>query len=206
MKEYPSISREVSHHDLYFYCFDKLDGSQIRAEWCRKNGFYKFGSRGRLMDQNDPLLGEAVSLIQDGWAKELNYVYRDRRYDRAIAFFEFWGPNSFAGMHEIEPHQTTLIDVAPYKKGILFPKEFLDLFGHLPIAKLLHQGKVNQEFVQLVQSGQLEGMTFEGTVCKARNPKAKTSLPVMFKIKNLAWLAKLKKKCGLNLRLFEQLQ
>ena len=43
MKGYPSIPREVQH-SLNVYAFDKLDGSQIRAEWTQKNGFFKFGS------------------------------------------------------------------------------------------------------------------------------------------------------------------
>jgi hypothetical protein len=43
MKTYPSISRDIVGQPIY--AFDKLDGSNIRAEWSKKNGFHKFGSR-----------------------------------------------------------------------------------------------------------------------------------------------------------------
>ncbi len=43
MKTYQSIEHTVSH-DIPVIVFDKLDGSNIRAEWNRKQKkFYKFG-------------------------------------------------------------------------------------------------------------------------------------------------------------------
>ena len=51
MKQYPKI--------LYFdqapineqcYAFDKIDGSNFRAEWSKKRGWYKFGTRNTMIN------------------------------------------------------------------------------------------------------------------------------------------------------------
>lgn len=128
MKEYPSIPREIDR-DLLVYAFDKLDGSNIRAEWSRKTGFYKFGSRTVLIDEKSSL-GEAIGLIRNKYEKGLSKVFRDQRLERAICFFEFFGPNSFAGFHHPEPHDVVLIDVNPHKKGIDPPVDFICTYLH----------------------------------------------------------------------------
>ena len=51
MKEYPSIPYRI-HGDLDIIAFGKYDGSNIRAEWSQKKGFYKFGTRKRLLDES----------------------------------------------------------------------------------------------------------------------------------------------------------
>lgn len=58
MKEYPSIPAAadlLARPDAYlgqpFVAFDKLDGSNIRAEWDRKKGWLRFGSRRRLLER-----------------------------------------------------------------------------------------------------------------------------------------------------------
>ena len=50
MKSYRSIpfANKIPENET-FYVFDKLDGSNIRAEWNPKKGFYKFGSRSQLL-------------------------------------------------------------------------------------------------------------------------------------------------------------
>ncbi|HEC72073.1 MAG: hypothetical protein ACTSW7_00870 [Candidatus Thorarchaeota archaeon] len=163
MKTYPEISR-VIRKGLSCYVFDKIDGSQIRAEWSRKQGFYKFGTRKRLLGEDDPLLGEARNLFMLKYEDTLAAIFRMNRWDRAIAFCEFHGENSFAGLHEDEEHTVTLFDVAYQKKGILSPRDYLKLFGHLDIAKLLHRGNVNAEFIATVENGTLPFMTFEGVL------------------------------------------
>ena len=71
MKEYPSIlsatdllARSGDYLGRPFVAFDKLDGSNIRAEWDRKKGWHRFGSRRRLLDPSLPLLGQAIRLIR----------------------------------------------------------------------------------------------------------------------------------------------
>ena len=100
-------------------------------------------------------------MISDLFLEELNNIFRNERYEKVIAFFEFYGPNSFAGHHPdpVEDMKPTLIDVAPYKKGIIPPKEFVKWFGHLDIPKLLYRGKANENFVRSVRRSELEGMT-----------------------------------------------
>ena len=117
MKEYPSIANVVQN--IPVYAFDKIDGSNIRAEWSRKKEFYKFGSRHRLLGDDDPLLGEAIEIINNKYHDDLSRIFVNQRHERCIVFFEFYGANSFAGNHCDEPHDVKLIDVNPYKKGIL---------------------------------------------------------------------------------------
>ena len=203
MKQYPTIDRQIQR-GIKAYVFDKLDGSHIRAEWNRKNGFYKFGSRKRLVGTDQLFLPEAESLIRKA-EDELIKVFKKQRYEKVICFLEFWGKNSFAGKHIEEPHFITLIDVNPHKKGILLPKEFLKLFSHLDItAKLLYHGNINQPFIDLVKENKLEGITMEGVVCKTL-PSKKGYPPTMFKIKTKAWIQKLKEYCKGNEKLFNEL-
>jgi hypothetical protein len=189
--------------DRPIYAFDKLDGSNIRAEWSKKRGFYKFGKRHGLVDETDPMLGEAKGLVLEG-AEALARILTDNRWQQSVCFFEFHGPNSFAGSHADEPHQVTLIDVAVDKRGILDPRDFLKHFADkVPTAPLLYQGNPNQPFLESVRSGQLEGMTFEGVICKGG--LVSPGRPLMFKVKNRAWVDRVKGKFADRPDLIEKL-
>ena len=67
-----------------------------------------------------------------------------------------------------------LFDVNPIKKGMLGPKEFLDLFGHLKVAELVYQGLVTPEFIMAVRKEtipiasqyEIRPEIPEGVVCK----------------------------------------
>jgi len=204
MKSYPTITKDI-RSDLYIYAFDKLDGSNIRAEWSKERGFYKFGTRNHIISDKDKQFGESVTLIHDKYEADLAMVFKDNRWRNVICFFEYYGPSSFAGRHvDSETKTVTLFDVNPYKEGLLDPQVFIKLFGHLDIPKVLYEGYVNSIFIDKVQQSSLEGMTFEGVVCKGSNDK-KTKMPVMFKIKSFAWLEKLKVYCNGDMKLFEKL-
>jgi hypothetical protein len=208
MKSYPSIARDI-RTDVDIIAFDKLDGSNLRAEWSPKRGFYKFGTRKRLLDENDTHLGKGVVLFKEIYAPKMPKIFaRQRWHQSVVCFFEFHGPHSFAGQHRRKDnHTVTLFDVAVHKKGLLPPKEFMNLFIHLGIPKVLYRGKANQDFVRSVRESTLPHMTLEGVVCKAPNPKKKKSgKPIMFKVKSQAWLDKLKEECGENEGLFEKLK
>lgn len=191
MKEYPSIQHDVV--DQPIYAFDKLDGSNIRAEWGRKQGFYKFGRRHGLLDDSNPMLKEAEGLILNGYAEELSRIFVGQRWQKAVCFFEFFGPRSFAGNHEQEAHEVVLLDVVYEKRGFMEPNPFLKMFSsRVKTASLLYHGNPNQPFLDSVRNGQLEGMTYEGVVCKGK--LISPGRPLMFKVKNRAWVEEVKTK------------
>ncbi len=203
MKSYPSIEKRFAKKETYYF-FDKLDGSNIRAEWSKKKGFYKFGSRTQLIDETHPLLGESIKLIKEKEA-EFSAIAKKQKIDRFIGFFEFFGENSFAGSHEDEAHKVVLIDFNIHKKGFMPPKDFVSTFEdtEIEIPKLLHIGKATQDFMESIWDGSLEGMTFEGVIGKRMTGKTSHDY---FKIKNKAWLDKLKDKCNGNQALFNRLK
>ena len=204
MLQYPSISKQIT--DLPIFAFDKLDGSNIRVEWSRKTGFCKFGSRTRLLDPQEKPLGEAVEIFMRDFAEPMETVFRKYlKVERATAFLEFYGESSFAGLHSPEEeHFLSLFDVSLYKKGFMLPKEFLRAFeGAVATPELLYTGKPNSLFVEEVKSGQLEGMTFEGVVCKSQ--ELRKNRQVSFKVKNQAWLDRLKRRCGEDEAMFQRL-
>lgn len=191
VKQYPSISRDIIR-GVPFYIFDKLDGSNVRAEWDAKKGFWKFGTRQRLMGPDDPIGKFAIPLIQ-AQSDALSAIFKSMREREVVCFFEFWGPKSFAGLHDdSDVHQVHLIDVSIHRKGLMLPAAFVKTFeGKIPTAALLHRGNITKELVELVQTGTLDGMTFEGVVCKGA-PLKNGYPPHMIKIKNLAWIEKVK--------------
>lgn len=204
METYPSIGRNVTNEPII--AFDKLDGSNIRAEWSRKNGFTKFGTRTRLLDPNEKTFGEAIELFNNTHADILSEIFTKAKMQKATAFLEFYGESSFAGFHnENEPHKVSLFDIHVYKTGMLTAKEFLKLVeGKVEIPNILYQGKVNSDFVAKVKNSELEGMTFEGVVCKGGLDNRRR--PIMFKVKSQAWLDKLKNKYIDNPSMYEKLK
>jgi hypothetical protein len=207
MKHYPSITKEVAHN-IDIYAFDKLDGSQIRAEYNDKKGFYKFGSKNQLIDRSTNPWGIAIRLINDKYSTDIHQICKDQGWKDAVCFFEFWGPNSFAGTHNFadgEALTVTLFDVNPYKRGILEPREFIHFFGHLDVPKVLYKGRVNVELFDKIKQSTLPGMTFEGVVCKGAS-QTNARMPTMFKVKSRAWLEKLRNYCKDNDKLFSMLE
>lgn len=201
MKTYPTIPKKVQT-SVDVYAFDKLDGSNIRAEWNSKRGFYKYGTRKRLLGPDERPFGLAIELINDQYGDELSKRFKDIRVQSGVAFFEFFGENSFAGWHnESDNFEIVLFDVAPYKKGMLDPIEFMKFTKGLRTPDLVYHGKANQPFIDSVKRSEHPGVTHEGVVCKYKH-KNQT---MMFKIKSEAWLKELKEKCHGDEKLFEQL-
>lgn len=171
MKEYPSIpaaadllARPDDYLGRAFVAFDKLDGSNIRAEWDRRKGWHRFGSRRRLLDPSQPFLGRAIRLILHGYGDALARAFADdpalRRPQEATAYFEFLGPHSFAGIHDPadlgvpanEPFRVVLIDVNLHRRGLVSADEFIERFGHLGIPGVVHRGVLDREFVADVRA------------------------------------------------------
>lgn len=205
MKHYPSISKEV-RQDIDIIAFNKIDGSNIRAEWNSKRGFYKFGTKNQLIDAKSEPFGAAIPILIDKYQENLSFIFNRNKWKDAICFFEFWGPSSFAGQHDFtEKLDVTLIDVNPYKQGILSPFQFVELFGHLDIAPVLYQGRVTTDLFDKIKQSTLPGMSLEGVVCKGNND-TRSKMPIMFKIKSKAWLEKLRVYCKGNEKLFAMLE
>lgn len=204
MKSYPSITKTRIAPVNHIFAFDKLDGSNIRAEWSKKEKtFFKFGSRTQLIDKSTPILGQAINLILEEYSEELNKRFTDAKWQKAICFFEFFGPNSFAGNHILEDtKQVVLFDING-PQGLLFPSEFLRMSKYLVTAPLLYEGAFTQELINSVELGNLPGMTFEGIIAKANY--GTPGLPWMTKIKNKAWIERLRALCKDNETLFNKL-
>ena len=213
MKSYPSI-RTIGTHlidsgrklpfDLSkedWLGFDKLDGSLIRAEWDFKKGYWKFGRKAGLLDDSNPVLKEAPPLIEEEYAF-LDTVFRDFGWIRVVAFFEFRGKNSFAGVHEDEKHTVSLIDLAIPRKGLVDPKDLaiMDVVGG---PRVVHRGPITSKDIYRIHEGKAQRVSFEGVVFKRNNRKG---IREMFKTKSKAWYEKLKQKCGKNDKLFERLK
>lgn len=206
MKAYPSIG---FHFDpaLRYHVFDKIDGSNLRAEWSPKRGFYKFGTRTRLLGSDQPTLWPAQEKFLERYGDALAERLLAARCPSAVAFFEYAGPSSFAGSHSdpVEAMTVTLFDIAVHQKGLLPPEQFLALSEGLPTPRLLHQGRITPEFIEAVQAGQMPGLTFEGVVGKGPFSQPAGG-PLQFKLKTRAWLSRLKDKCAGDDALFERLR
>lgn len=185
MKSYPSIPK-FKCGNIKLYTFDKLDGSNIRVQYSRKRGWYKFGTRTRLLDESDEIFGPAIPLFKETLAEPLEKIIVDQRWQEVVVFGEYYGSQSFAGLHEKDdPKQITIFDVNPFKKGLLSPQEFLKLFEQYG-PRFLGLMNWTAGFVEQVRNGEIEGISFEGVVGKViHNNKF-----IMYKAKTQAWIDK----------------
>lgn len=204
MKSYPSINKEP-RPDVYIYAQDKKDGSQIRAELSRKTGFHKFGTKKQLIDEASPIFGKSIQLIKDKYEQDIIDICKQEKWQDITCFFEFFGTKSFAGWHDDnDTFDVLLFDVDIYKNGLLEPASFKKIFRYVETPKVVFEGHINQLIISDIRNSLIDGISFEGVVCKGKIDK-KTKLPVMFKIKTQAWLDKLKEKCNGDEKLFEEL-
>jgi len=199
MKTYQSIPGPSKAPREHCIAFCKYDGRNIRVEWSKKRGWDKFGSRRRLFDRQDPEYGPVITLFADQFAEGMERIFRDnkdfRGVDKAVAFLEYFGPNTFAGLLvDDDPMELRLLDVNIHKKGILPPSAFLKAFGRLPIAEPVYEGNFNRKFVKDVQEGKYP--VKEGVVAKGVNSKAKNQRHALWmaKVKTNWWYETLKKK------------
>ena len=188
---YPSISRSTgtSFQKFQAYVFDKIDGSNLRFEWRRKKGWCLCGTRTRLFDETDLDFGESVDLFQLTMAEKLEKIFRKKRWDKFTVFCEFWGEQSFAGVHQVgDPKFLTLFDVSVDKHGFLDPRTFLKIFGDLPTPNFLGIHNWTRFFVDQIRLNQIEGVTFEGVVGKSGGGNR----VIRAKAKTQQWIDKVK--------------
>lgn len=179
MKEYPHIKGSSKAPQLPCIAFCKYDGSNLRFEWTKKRGWYKFGTRTQMIDGTHPVFGEGIRIFLNKYGDQLAKVFVNssayRNRESAMAFCEFFGAKSFAGIHVPEdPKDVILFDINVHKIGILGPKEFLDNFSHLDIAEVVYTGNLNEELKRLICTGEIgfvsnksiRNKVWEGVVCK----------------------------------------
>lgn len=206
MKAYPSIGTLIDPTQSY-HVFDKLDGSNLRAEWTPKLGFHRFGSRTQLLTSEQTVLYPAIAAFLSAYGDALHERFAQARFAQAIAFFEYAGPHSFSGQHADPPEAMTptLFDIAAHRKGLLPPEAFLALADGLHTPKLLHQGLIDDDFITAVRTRMLPGMTFEGVIGKGPYLQ-RLGGPVQFKLKSQDWLDRLRHQCGDDEGMFERLR
>jgi len=200
MKMYPEIQGPNRAPREPCIAFEKYDGSNLRFEWSKKRGWYKFGTRHTLFDERDETWGSAIKVFHETYAEGLEKVFREhkiiRQAQNVVAFCEFFGPNSFAGFHRPEDEkELVLFDVNVHKRGIMLPRDFLNTFGHLKIAKVLYEGNFNEQFIGAVINGEFtsgEGVVAKGVLASRKNPQHGLW---MTKVKTRAWLDELRRRC-----------
>jgi hypothetical protein len=149
-----------------------------------------------IMNNRNPFI-EAVTLFEMEYAPKFDQIFKDAKELRGVPiitlFGEFYGPGSFAGMHDWNAtHSLTFFDAAIYKKGYLPPSDFQNLFGELPIQKLIWKGIFNEEFVKRVEANEFglsEGIVYKGV---------EDGDVFMGKIKTLQWLESIRNKYGIK--------
>lgn len=215
MKEYPSIdginAMPIGEHVI---CFDKLDGSNLRAQYNPKQGWYKWGTRRRMFDRNDPEYGCAIDIFEKKYGDSLAKAICDYKDFRGvkdfIAYMEFFGPYSFAGKHDIstlnyigidvknnDPKDVVVFDVNLYKKGFISPRDFVKVFAGLPVAQVIYEGILTQELIDDVREGKYP--VKEGVVIKTGSGHKLR----MCKVKTKAYIEELKQRFGVGWKEYE---
>jgi hypothetical protein len=207
MIEYPHIDYGAGIYGEKVYAFDKLDGSNIRVEWDRRNakksvftgGFVKFGTRTQIISKTNQHFGDSVDAFLDKYCDDLNDIFFHEKFfrniDKITMFCEYLGHSSFAGFHDLkEPKDVVLFDICINRKGLFLPpKLFVEHFGHLDIPEVIYIGNYNKELIQNIKDNtELK----EGVVCKGVRKVKGDDIVWMTKIKTNQWMDRLKHKYG----------
>lgn len=179
MKEYWSIQGPSKAPQMPCIAFYKYDGSNIRAEWSKKRGWHKFGTRRTMMDESNEQFGPAIKVFLETYGDGVAKVLKDnkdyRQVDRVTAYCEYFGPSSIGMWHDWdELHsvgEVRLFDINIHKRGFVLPRNFVKHFGHLQIAEVVYEGNFNKQFVQDVWDGKFD--VKEGIVAKGVAPRDK---------------------------------
>jgi hypothetical protein len=201
MLEYPSIQNSSKAPRKECIAFDKLDGSNFRAKWTKKQGFNTFGTRTQLIDETTPMWGDMVYKFKNTLSEPLEKLiakeWRDER--EVIVFGEYFGENSFAGRHdETEDHKIIVFDILVGHKNRKFvkPREFVKLLSNkIEIPRIVYEGNLNEDLIKRVREDEFN--TFEGVICKGTQPVGNAMGGIwMAKIKTQKYLDSLKVRFG----------
>ena len=185
MLHYPKIPGSRNAPDGRCVAFEKYDGTNLHWDWDRDFGWHAFGTRRDEFNLTDAGIGivhptaRASAAVRRGVPRHLGrgleHVFRDHPsytgFQSLKAFTEFLGPNSFAGLHkEDDPKELRLFDVWAEPFGMVGPQQFVADFGHLPIARVVYEGRLTGKFAEDVRAGKY-GVA-EGVVCKGGHGRA----------------------------------
>lgn len=213
MKQYESIPYYGHHLNADVIAFDKLDGSNVRFEFSKKRGFYKYGTRRQMIDESNEQFGFVIDLFNKKYADGLTTVMNSKSYRNVLSmvcFGELVGYKSAFGQHYFKDDifDIVLFDVSLYKKGFIPPKQLIDDFGHLGIPRVIYEGKLNNEFIADVKANKFD--LREGVVAKGKVPVGKKGKEQIFscKVKTNDWFDRLRNKDPLmyDLEMQETLQ
>ena len=155
MKHYDKIPHwNKGPFDEETIAFLKNDGSNLRFEFSKSKGWYKFGTRNVMITKDDEIFGNGVYLFLEKYGEDLPRIVEKKynKLDNFVVFCEYFGPNSFAGWHDInDKMDIILFDVSLYKKGIINPYEFVDNFSQVDIPKIIYQGEYNMDLISNVR-------------------------------------------------------
>jgi len=196
---YPKIPDSKNCPLKQCIAFEKYDGTNLHWVWEEELGWYAFGTRRDRFDLDEmgiaefnaahPGLEEAPEIFTKDFAQALDTLFRNQpqyNYPEIIVFTEFFGPDSFAGMHKKGDDKELILFDVQTPQGIIHPEQFLQDFGELKIPRVVYRGKLTSKFVDNVREGKY-GVA-EGVVCKG----GKNSNELwMVKIKTYAYMKKL---------------
>ena len=168
MRHYDTINRIQDDGTLLgeeIAAYNKLDGQNICIKYSpRRKVFEQFGSRKRVFDETDEQFGDAVRWFKNSCYPELlsQIVTENSKkkglfqgVDEITFYFEWYGENSFAGVHVPgEELKLALIDVFLKKKGYIEVKPLEELFySHKEIIspELIYRGKLTKDFIKDIQ-------------------------------------------------------
>ena len=199
---YPKIPGSRNAPDGRCIAFEKYDGTNLHWDWDRDFGWYAFGTRRDEFNLTDTGIEEftkrhahlrsCFEIFRSQLASGLEQVFRDHPeyvgFNNLKAFTELLGPNSFAGLHkDADSKELRLFDVWAEPFGMIGPGQFVADFGHLPIARVLYEGKLTGKFAEDVRIGRYAVQ--EGVVCKGGMGGSDLW---MMKVKTYAYMKRLK--------------
>lgn len=194
---YPKIPSSLDCPLKQCVVFEKLDGTNIHFVFS-KDKFVGFGTRrdrfpsseegGKSFSQAHPELKGVLDCDLLDLFSHLRDTDKYNTANEVVLFFEYCGPNSFAGQHRAtDTKQLYLIDVEVDGR-MLPPEEFLEDFVKFKdqIPRIVFQGKFSGQVFVDVRKGKLD--VKEGVVVKG----VWHGQVYMAKIKTEAYLDRLK--------------
>lgn len=168
MKAYDTIEYYGDNWGLPIIAFDKLDGSNLRFEYSKKRGFYKFGSRNVLIDETHDL-GKGIQVFLDKYNEPLNKLFRTKDYrdeQSIVCYGEFIGKNSHFGQHDLanDVFDVVLFDVELHRQGLIPPRQFVKDFEKYGTPTVVYEGNLNRELVKDIKDNKYN--LTEGVICK----------------------------------------